>query len=314
MDPITHAVVGIGLAVITGEPLTLANPALIGCLTGAVIPDSDIVVQFAGHEKYLKNHRGISHSLLLAPLYTAAITGALMLFYGHFDVKRVLAMTLLGILSHLTLDLTNPYGASIFSPFSQKKITFDLLLVFDPVIALLFGLLILPYTRALLTPATLVFLLVAYIGFRYLLKNHGMGVLLEHVLERYEIKRLRLLPSMTGFFKWQFVMETTKGNVVGEVHGFRKKVRIVDELEKIDDSLMEMAMATPVAEYFKEFTPYFHIKCERVDDHIQFRYIDLRYFVTKEYLHNGTALVSEEEGFLNGQFHPYHLSRSIEIL
>jgi len=313
MDTITHGIVGIGLAIITGEPLALTNPAFIGCLAGAVIPDSDIVMQFGGHHKYLKNHRGISHSLLFTVLYTIIISGVLFLFFPDMAIKRVAMMTLLGILSHLSLDLANPYGAALFSPFSKKKITVDLLLVFDPVIAIIFGLIIVPATRNIFTSATLVVFLLSYLGFRFLLKYKATDILLKKILGKYEILSLRVLPSMTGYFKWHFVARTKKGNVVGEINVFRQKVKIVEELKNIDEELFEMALSTPVAEYFREFTPYFHVRYEKTPEGILFRFIDLRYFVAKEYLHNGTALVSVSDGYVHGEFHPYRMSRSIAI-
>jgi len=63
MDPITHGVVGLAMAAYTGEAISIASPYAMSSLLGAVIPDADIVMQFKGDYSYLKNHRGMSHSI-----------------------------------------------------------------------------------------------------------------------------------------------------------------------------------------------------------------------------------------------------------
>lgn len=63
MDPITHGVVGLAIAAFTGETVSIASPYAMGSLLGAVIPDADIIMQVKGDYSYLKNHRGMSHSI-----------------------------------------------------------------------------------------------------------------------------------------------------------------------------------------------------------------------------------------------------------
>ena len=60
MDPISHGMVGLAIATISGEPIVGA--VSIGTTLGAMAPDLDILAQFKGHLSYLKNHRGMSHS------------------------------------------------------------------------------------------------------------------------------------------------------------------------------------------------------------------------------------------------------------
>ena len=99
MDPITHAVVGLTIAVLAGEPLTVSNPAIIGCVAGAVIPDGDIIMQLKGDYVYLKNHRGVSHSIPMMFVYSGVLAVLLRLL-SDTALLKVFLFTLLGCFSH----------------------------------------------------------------------------------------------------------------------------------------------------------------------------------------------------------------------
>lgn len=129
MDPLTHAAVGLTIAVLSGEPLSVSNPAVIACVAGAIIPDGDIVMQLKGDYAYLKNHRGMSHSIPMMFVYSGVITGLLWLIFGGISLWNVFPLALLGCFSHIALDVTNSYGAQVLWPLSKKHITFDLLFI-----------------------------------------------------------------------------------------------------------------------------------------------------------------------------------------
>ena len=70
MDTATHFVIGISIAglahinpSLSTEP-TLSHVILIGTIVGSQAPDFDGVTRFfGGSSSYIKNHRGITHSL-----------------------------------------------------------------------------------------------------------------------------------------------------------------------------------------------------------------------------------------------------------
>ncbi|NLC11580.1 MAG: metal-dependent hydrolase, partial [Firmicutes bacterium] len=63
MDPITHAVFGIGLAGFSNTLFSPYNPIYAAAITGAVAPDLDVITHLGGRLSFLKHHRGFSHSL-----------------------------------------------------------------------------------------------------------------------------------------------------------------------------------------------------------------------------------------------------------
>src|SRR5947209_14760747 len=107
-------------------------------------PDLDVVWYFAGPAAGLQHHRGITHSLLGAPLMAALVTAGVYGIYRllrHFgrsaklppNWKLLYLYALLGSLVHLFQDLTNNYGVRPFAPFSEKWYSWDIVFIVDPI-------------------------------------------------------------------------------------------------------------------------------------------------------------------------------------
>ena len=136
-------------------------------------PDIDSVSYFGGSITGLQHHRGITHSLIGAPLMAA---GVIALVYGihrwrsarrkvvvesasggsvpklppHW--KLLYAYALLGSLVHLFQDFTNNYGVRPFAPFSEKWYSWDIVFIVDPIMLLAMLLaLVLPGLMALVS-------------------------------------------------------------------------------------------------------------------------------------------------------------------
>ncbi|HEY5029167.1 MAG TPA: metal-dependent hydrolase [Candidatus Angelobacter sp.] len=169
MDPVTHMLTGAcmsraglnrktGLATLT---LTLAFEA----------PDIDSIFYFGGGVTGLQHHRGITHSLIGAPIMAA---GVIALVYGIHrwsnsrrknaenktstfpkllpNWKLLYVYALLGTLVHLFQDFTNNYGVRPFAPFNPKWYAWDIVFIVDPIMLLaLFLGLALPALMTLIT-------------------------------------------------------------------------------------------------------------------------------------------------------------------
>lgn len=313
MDPLTHAVVGLSLAVLAGEPISLSNPAMLGCIAGAVIPDIDIIMQIKGDYIYLKNHRGISHSIPMLAVFSALITGILYLAIGMIPIYKVLLLTFGGCLSHVLLDLTNSYGAQIFWPFYKKKVTFDLLLIYDPMLIILSLLIIFPVFQKLIPNYIILVIFAYYLAMRYYMKKRVQGIVTKCLGQEYDIKFMRVLPSMIGLIKWHFIIITEDEKIIGEFNIYPRKLRIIRKLKNIDKELSEIVMHTPLAEFFAEFTPIYHIECKITDEGYNYNFIDLRYFIAKDFLHHATAVINKDMKVVTSLFHPYTKRRDVQI-
>jgi inner membrane protein len=305
--------VGLTIAVLAGEPLSVANPAIIGCIAGAVIPDGDIIMQLKGDYVYLKNHRGLSHSIPMMFVYAGAITGLLWLLFGNIALGKVLMFALFGCFSHIALDITNSYGAQIFWPLSKKRITVDLLLIYDPMLIVLCLTIILPFTRSIIPPYVVVLIFACYLMLRYLMKKRAQVVAFKNLGDKYKPVNFRIMPSMIGLIKWHFILSTGKEKVIGEVNIFPRRFRIIDIKKNLDKSLYKLAIETPIAKFFSQFTPIFHIDCEKKEGGYTFEFVDLRYYIAKDFLHHATAVINKDLEVVTSLFHPYTRSRNVEV-
>ena len=306
MDPVTHALIGLGISKLAGQPMSLENPAFVGTVIGAVAPDLDIVLQKWGDYVYLKNHRGMSHSVIGLIAFAALITVVLAPFYQGFNFLDVFLWSFLGCLSHSGIDMLNSYGVKFLWPLYDRKISFGLFIIFDPVV---FGLLcgIAFSNRGI--AFQLLGLLISYILLR--------SAMLFNIRRRVKVffgvdkQKVNIMPSMIGLLKWHFIVEKPQSKVVGEKSIFGKKIKILEELKEMEHQSTDKVMNTPVAKFFAEFTPFYHVVWD--DTKRIFKFIDIRYYIRNTFLHHATVQLDHDYEIVDQKFHPYSINRSVDI-
>ena len=164
MDSVTHGLAGW----LTARALpkdSCRKEATAAVVIGSVLPDADHVATLLGNELYLKLHRGISHGFAGVAL-TSLLVALLLYRFGKWkDLKKLYPLVLLGQLLHISLDLLNSYGTQIFQPFSDARVSFDLLFVIDLIFT---GIIVagLALSRRRPAPARLAMAVLAgYVGF-----------------------------------------------------------------------------------------------------------------------------------------------------
>jgi len=165
MDPLTHALSGAVLArALPREPIPAKYLWLLVGL--AMLPDIDIVLKLVSDTFYLRHHRGVTHSLLMLPLWVWLIH---TLIPGSRN-RQPLMPWLIGsaLLAHIFLDLITSFGTMIYAPFSDTRATLDLVFIIDPIFSALLLiplLLILPLKKHARKIAVISFsLAIAYIA------------------------------------------------------------------------------------------------------------------------------------------------------
>lgn len=137
MDNLTHSLVGYFLSRAGLNRLTPhATPIL---LLAANAPDIDVVAALGGQAALLRWHRDFTHSLLFAPLLAfaaVALVNAVARKNRPFTegLWGGFLAALIGVGSHLLLDLTNNYGIRLLAPFSGHWFAWDTVFVADPYI------------------------------------------------------------------------------------------------------------------------------------------------------------------------------------
>lgn len=130
MDPVTHVASGLLLSQLLPAP-SRWWAALAGVIF-SVLPDLDYFLGVSDRLAYIRYHRAFTHSLLALPLWALLGAGAGRLLGGPRWFQPLLLLGLAAVAAHLLLDLGTSYGTQLFSPFSRRKFTLDLVFIIDP--------------------------------------------------------------------------------------------------------------------------------------------------------------------------------------
>lgn len=201
MDIAHHALIGgagcmVGFAI--DQPL-----AGIGFAVGSVVPDLDVFFMCFGKRAYLKNHQGMTHSLLMAPLFAILISLVLLLPFGMGWNWAVFGGVLAGICIHTGLDWCNTFGIGLFMPLSNKRYNLDAVFFIDSVALGLTGLFYLLYGYFRIGAMALAYP-VAFLAYLFL-------KMLLHRRVLHAIKPLSAIPSSFNPFEFYILAEEGEG-------------------------------------------------------------------------------------------------------
>jgi inner membrane protein len=124
MENLTHTLVGLMMARCGLEKTTVRGAGMM--MLAANAPDVDAVFWF-NRLHYLDYHRSYTHSFACAPLVALL---PMALARAQFSWKSY-ASAIAGVLSHLLLDFTNPYGIQLLLPFSHRRLMLDITNIAD---------------------------------------------------------------------------------------------------------------------------------------------------------------------------------------
>lgn len=138
MDNLTHTLFGATLA---RTPLGRAGR---GATTALIIasnaPDIDFVAAAGGASKYLEWHRSVTHGPIGVAGLAVAVAGLIVAArrinakWRHPDdapFVMLVALSLLGALVHVLMDLPTSYGTRLLSPFSWRWFAVDWMPIAD---------------------------------------------------------------------------------------------------------------------------------------------------------------------------------------
>jgi len=182
MDTLTHALSGALLArALTasgrspralperwfGPPLTVGQAVTVGAVAAA-FPDIDFVLAWVSDLAYLRGHRGITHSLLLWPLWSVLLGVVLAgLFRRPQSWKRASWIAASGVGIHIAGDWITQFGTMLLAPVSDARFGLGSTFIIDLVLTgvLVLGLLGSLLIRSSRVPAVVALaLLPAWIG------------------------------------------------------------------------------------------------------------------------------------------------------
>ena len=226
MDNLTHGLMGAAMGALRrpdGSPLSPTDRAtLLACVVAAELPDLDNLLPSQNPALHdLQAHRGLSHSLLFAPVVALVATVLARLVFRGARPGPVFLFSLLSTLfAHLLPDLWTGWGTRLLLPFSDARLALDWTLVVDPFVTLplLAGAIWAwrgrhsgAWRRALLVGLGVSAL---YVGARVAMR----AVLHGQVQQAYPTARsIAVFPTWLGLDTWRYVAALPDGYAAGEV-------------------------------------------------------------------------------------------------
>lgn len=284
MDTGTHVVMSFGLAgIATLDPVVANSPALseavlVGTLAGSLAPDFDTILKLKGNATYIRQHRGLSHSIPALFLWTVLISGVISLFYPSYFGPHLMLWTFAAVVLHVFVDLFNAYGTQALRPFNDRWVAFGIINIFDPMIFFSHAAAIILWIFNLAPPAVLFLSVYLLLFLYYVWRFTAFRKVQERVRRKFpEIEYINLSPTLL-WTQWHLSFRTADHYYVGQVE--RNEVVIFEsyDCEPIPETaLMKMVKEDINVKAFLNFSPIYRWETTEFPDYEEVRFIDLRY-------------------------------------
>ncbi|MFC7393955.1 metal-dependent hydrolase [Scopulibacillus cellulosilyticus] len=311
MDSATHVVMGIGLAgLATIDPVVAHSTAethavLVGTLAGSIIPDVDTVLKFKNNATYIRNHRGITHSIPATLLWPILLAAVIMIIFPTANMFHLWLWTFIGVFLHVFVDIFNAYGTQAIRPLSYRWVALGMINIFDPFI---FGIHIVG------------FILWYFVGYPWMIFSAVYAILIIYYLWRAYVHRkivnrvkARLPDAIEVFLsptlRWsQYHLSVKAENnyYVGEITA--ASVNIIDTFTRKpvpDNDIIQAAKKDKNLHAFLSFSPIHRWEVSPFEKGYEVKFIDLRYlskghypFVAAVWLDDHLNIISSYTGWV----------------
>jgi inner membrane protein len=233
LDTLTHALSGALLARATAPknapPRSLPRRIAAGFFAAAA-PDLDFVLGYAGPVVYLEQHRGVTHSVLLLPLWALLLSWLLAKILREPRGWRALyGVTALSLAAHIVGDLITGFGTMMFAPLSSWRAalgaTFIIDLWFSGIIVA--GLLVsIAFRRSRFPAVAASVVLAGYVGFQYVQKQKAIDFGEAYVRrEGMRDATVTAHPRPVSPFNWTVFASTGNEHHFAHVNLVRREAR-----------------------------------------------------------------------------------------
>jgi inner membrane protein len=136
MDTLTHALSGALLARATApaqvdeKTLPLGRRLLVGFFAAAA-PDLDFVIGYVGPVEYILHHRGVTHSLILLPLWAFLLARLGAAIWRDRPWQAYFGIIAMALGLHIAGDWITSFGTMVFAPFSDMRVGIGTTFIID---------------------------------------------------------------------------------------------------------------------------------------------------------------------------------------
>lgn len=204
MDTLTHALSGALLArAVVPEGRSVARYVGAGFLACAA-PDLDFLWTSGSPLDYIEHHRGITHSLVLMPLWAVGVAWLLAkILREPRGWRSFYALSAGAIALHIAADVITSFGTMILAPFSSWRAALGTTFIIDLwFTGIIVAALVFSFAFKSRTPAVLgLALLAGYVGFQYVLKERATEFARQHATA-HGMKQVHVEPRPVSPFNW----------------------------------------------------------------------------------------------------------------
>lgn len=310
MDTATHLVMGLGLA-----GLSFVDPAVASdsVLAGAVIlstvlasqaPDADTALRLKDNALYIRNHRGVTHSLPFLIIWPALISLVIGPIFGFSDLQALSHIALwsfIGVAVHVFSDLFNTYGTQAARPFTEKWIAWNIIHIFDPFIFGSHIAAIILWLSGILPPAPLFITLYVCITLYYIWRTLVHSRLTRNIklkdLHHNADDRYVVIPTIS-LKRWNVVKVQADGSYdVGQLNNNR--LEWFKHAVCSEHPAVAYSRAHPDIQAFLYFTSYAVAEVEELSSGYIVRWGDVRYLHRKQFPFVAVLVMDDEYCPLN---------------
>lgn len=138
MDPLTQASLGAAAAALFSKRENARMAIFVGALAGAT-PDIDIFINSDTDPLLsLQYHRHFTHALVIAPIIGLIVAALVkgVFYWMKLPFRQLAIFGVAGALTHGLLDACTSYGTLLYWPFYNKRESWDIISIIDPIFTL----------------------------------------------------------------------------------------------------------------------------------------------------------------------------------
>lgn len=283
MDTATHVVMGVaigGLAaldpVVAGDP-AMTQAVMIGAVVGSQAPDFDTVLKLKNNAVYIRNHRGVTHSVPFWFIWPTLITLLLYFIMPSINLFHLWMWTFFAVFIHVFIDIFNAYGTKAFAPIYNKWLALGVINIFDPFIFIAHIAAILAWRFGADPGWTflLMFLvIVVYYFWRIFEQNQ-----VHKAVHKQHPDATHIFTSPTfRWNRWHIVVRTKELMYVAEWKNSKLTYFETYPFEPIpDDTVINAARMDDNLEAFLSFSPAYRWAVSLEEHGYSVKFVDLRY-------------------------------------
>ncbi|MCJ7843324.1 metal-dependent hydrolase [Lederbergia sp. NSJ-179] len=283
MDTATHVAMGVaigGLATldpVVAESTTNAHSVLVAAIIGSQLPDIDTFLKLRNNAVYIRNHRGVTHSIPAILFWPIVVTALVAFIFPNANIFHLWLWSFVAVFLHVFVDIFNAYGTQALRPFSAKWVALGIINTFDPII---FGLHVLGIAAWALgadpgfTFLTLYIIVFLYYILRFVMQRVVKSAVLKTIPDAEQII---IAPTMR-FSQWRLAVISKDFFYVGRA--FKRSITIFDKFSRIpvpESPEIEAAKQDKNVSAFLSFSPVYRWEIKEFNDYKEVRFIDLRY-------------------------------------